>query len=265
VLCLNKTFLEIINAPGHTLSSFELLIQTVTFFLMITFCFTFVAFFISSFYGADFFAVFFGFESLIICYCLFVATSKVLEKHFDMYDVNDYNKSSFEGWIVSFLFFGLGFFLTFLIMFSSSNNPLMGLGAGVVFYFPVWVIFFNRKNIFNESSKILDEKNKNVFGYEPRHYWVLGTTCGFCLIGYGFFVLSSFLYRGTPPLVFCILLLLFSFIIVYLILRPDLMNNILPFEIRKKNGFYLYSILSIVICFILLAILTLLSAIIFGF
>ncbi|WP_409200196.1 hypothetical protein [Methanobrevibacter sp. DSM 116169] len=241
-------FSKIMNDSVHTLNPIELVIHLIIISFILTFCSFFAAGMITSSSNANPILVFLGCECILFSYWIAVFSLKFLNKHFDMFEKDNPNKNTFEGWIIGLMFYGVGFFFCLTIIFHAFGNYIVGMGIGLVFVFPQLVMFFRRKTCFNERSRIIS--NEISLGYEPRHYWLLGLICGFATIGFGFFSLGSYLSSGNPPLIFCLIVIILSFMIISLILSPDLMNKKLPFEIRKNNGFNYYFVLCIIFCLI---------------
>ncbi|WP_409200201.1 hypothetical protein [Methanobrevibacter sp. DSM 116169] len=251
---MSKNFLEIMRSPSTSLNSKELKIQTIMIFILCLIGSAITAFLISFRYPGAFLPFFLGVSLAAFFPFSLIFTWDFLKKHFNM-------DSRFEAEIILWSIISLGLSIELSILGYFSNNFIQGLGFGFVLFYPFMVMFFRKDKCFNEKSEIIS--NEKVFGYSIRHYWVLGSICGLCTIGYGFFCLSSFFFNGVPPIVISFLLIFFSLIVVYLVLCPDLMNKILPFEIRRKNGFYKYSALCIGFSFILLIILTILIGMFF--
>jgi len=258
-----KKFFEIMSAHPSSLNSHELKIQALAGFatmLIMGFMLAFLVFNLKRPYlSLPIFLITF---SVGFFTSLSILLWKYFEKNFNMTSTINPNKPSFEAELITFLFPGFGMFIGCCI-FGFFLNNIIGFGLGMVFFYPILFIFFRRKTCFNEKSTIIPNKKNAVLGYPIRQYVMLGWVYGFCLIGFGFWCLSFFLYNNTPPLIVCLVLIIFSFILVSLLLSPDLMNKILPFEIREEKGFYLYSFLSIMLSVSLLCIFTILWEIFF--
>jgi len=251
-----KNFFEKMSAPMSSLNSYELKIQALAIFAIAIIMSFMVAFFISSIHPNIFLPVFLPMSSVGFFCSLCIFLWKHLEKNFNMASAINPNKPSFEAGIIILLFISFGIFVALCIFGFFAINIIIGFGFGIVFFYPSVFMFFRRKTCFNEKSRIISNKRNPIFGYPIMDYWILGIVYGLFTIGFGFFCLSRFLYLNTPPLVLCLLIIIFSFILVSLFLSPDLMNKILPFEIREKKGHHLYSALTIMVSFILLGIFT---------
>lgn len=163
-----------------------------------------------------------------------------MEKHFDMYDEDNPANNSFEGWIVSFLFYTFAFISFWLGLGYAFCVPIIGLGMALTFAYPGWILFSRRKNCFNEDSI-----ENNGFGFIPKFYYFLGLFCGFFSIGFSFWSLQSSILIRSPPIFVSIDLIIFSFLWIYLVLCPDIWNRYLPLDLKERNGFFIYSVIAI--------------------
>ena len=131
-----------------------------------------------------------------------------------------------------------GLSLFFVVFNYFLDNLILGIILGCSFIIPFLTIF--RRNIFNDSSAILDEEI--VFGYNPRFYMIISVCLG--LIGY----YISFRESSIVAMAMIILIQL-------ILLFPDLMNKIIPVDIRLKEYFLLFISIIIIIFLIIILIL----------
>ena len=128
-------------------------------------------------------------------------------------------------------------YLTFMgmILFITSVLNKLLLGALLSFSFAIpFISAFFRTDVFNDSSCYLDDEI--VLGYQPtcHTFSILAGLLGF----YNTYALLNVNY-DCAILLFVITVL---FQIIFVI--PNWANKIVPFEIRKKEGFILYNVLT---------------------
>lgn len=241
---MSKSFLEILNSPGQELNKFELFIQTFFSSIILSLFFLFISLLISS--NDNFWIVFLSLELIIVFYCVLVLLKGFLEKHFDIYDKDDFKSNSYEGWIIGLCILNIGIFLSFFGIGYAFNVLFLGFSLGMIFVFPPYFMLLRRK-IFNESNNLTCKEN---IGFNPKFYWILGIFCGFFTLVNSFWYLQSFYTLNYPSFFVCLCFIIFSFIWVAFVLSPDIWNKFLPIEIRSTNGFLIYSIIMIILSFL---------------
>ncbi|WP_406536906.1 hypothetical protein [Methanobrevibacter sp.] len=117
------------------------------------------------------------------------------------------------------------------------NKWYLGINLSISFIIPC-LILISRNNIFHEKNCLINDEI--VFGYPPHIYGIISLIMGL----FGIFNAFRFFYSDFNYFVIClIVILLFQLAIV----NPDVMNKVLPFEIRRKKGFLIF-----ISCFIIL-------------
>ena len=241
-MIMKENFLKIIFSDTYSLDSKELRIQVLGIFFIIFLIFAFPSLIIYT--KNELFAISFLFGGLVFAFCGFLAIwfRDTLTNYFDMFSPNS-NKLSFEGILVYLLFVSIGSISLGIIIGVLYGSLFTSFCFFLGFSYPIWFMLI-RKNIFKEDSE--------YFSLNPIFYWFLGSITGIILFGFSSILLINLLTYGMNLI--CLLGILFSFIIESLILSPDKMNMILPFEIRKISGFIAYSIivifLSIIYCLV---------------
>lgn len=146
--------------------------------------------------------------------------------------------------MLSFGFFGMAFV---------QAGIYSAIAFGVSQYFPA-IFMLLRLDVYNDKSRWLlveDEYgNKSyteVIGYHPVFYFVfLGITSARGPLGLSIkYVLESiFLNKGLLSYdIFCFIV---SLIVGSLVLSPDIMNKILPFELKTGNGLVKFMFIGII-------------------
>ena len=238
-----KNFLEIMKAPTFSLNSRDLKIQLIGNIVLFTLFSFLLSILLESLLSDVSFLVLFSFlESGIIVTIPFFFWDRFANNN-EMHDSNDYLGLSFKGLIIVLFFLCLGFFVGFTLLGYFINSIFFGLGWGLAIFFPICIIFFRRK-IFRENSQYLNNEEKGI-GFNPKIYVALGIAISLLLIPSRFSSLHQSFYNNNPHIFVSLGMLLFSFVYIALVLSPDIMNKVLPFEIRKRSGFIVYSIVSI--------------------
>lgn len=235
------------KSPTFSLNSRDLKIQLLGTMVLFTLSSFFLSVILTSFYGdLSFWALFSFFESLLIGIIPFFFWDKFVN-NMEMHDSNDYLGLSFKGLVIVLFFLGLGLFLGFNLLGYFISSVSFGLCWGLSFFFPLCIIFFRRK-IYSENSQYLNN-NEKVMGFNPKIYAILGIVISLFLIPFGFFSFQQSFYNYSNIFV-SVGGIFISLILIFLVLSPDLTNNFLPFEVRKKSGFIFYSILAVVLSII---------------
>ena len=121
-----------------------------------------------------------------------------------------------------------------IFVFSHYNSLNLGIICSLVFILPLFSLL--RKNLFCDDNCIKD--NEILLGYPPI-YSLIGLILGL----FGIFNSFKFFYSDFNYFIVClIVVLLFQLVMV----NPDVMNKVLPFELRRKKSFLIY-----IICFII--------------
>lgn len=254
VIKMDKSFSEILNTNTFYLSFNEVLIQCIIVFLLLSII-SLLSFFIIGIIDVYLGILFFiAFEIINLFSSLALLTISIINKHSSLLYCDNPIKMSFECVLILFCVISLGVFISciFLGHFVSSFNFISCLIIGVSFLYPPIFMLF-RKNIFNEKSLKIENYNDDIIGYNPIYYLILGFITGFILFYLLFITIENY-YCGLCSLFYCIFVVLFSICLESLILSPDLMNDLLPFNIKFKKGFYLYFMISLLLCGIYLII-----------
>lgn len=147
---------------------------------------------------------------------------------------------------LSFGFFGLGLF--------KGNCIYSAISFGSVVYFPSIFMLLRIKVYRNENSRLLlvedeygDSYYKPVIGYHPIFYYLTGIT--FCRgpFGVSLHELLDSIFLHTYPLINSVFWFIVCFIVGCLLLSPDILNKILPFELKTVDGLKKYLFGSIVV------------------
>lgn len=238
-----RSFSEIRKAPLFELSFFELFIMFIYVSLMLLaldFGFSFLIFVVVDLREAI--VVFLSFLSFCVINSLYFLFFKFLNNHFQMVSINS-KKLSFEGLMVQNLFVGVGFWLFFMNLGLFHGHFFNGCGLGFGYLFASWVTFLRKDSVFNEDSLVGVESDGEVIGYNPLYYCFLSLVCGIVLFYIAFMGLGHFIDFGFDYLVPCVIKLVVAFVVMTLIISPDVTSRYVPWDIRTKSGFNKYGVL----------------------
>ena len=228
-----KDFLNIISKYTSNLEK-EKLVYAVSIFFILSF---FAIFFLVGFYYIlhDSFAL-----PLALSFECFALIGFIVVWDYDKIFIRE-SDASFETMITVLLFIGFSFLIGWSVIGIFSSQMLCFI-IGFSFFYSVFWMFLKRK-AYDKTTELF--KVNKCIGYHPVYYLFLGGITGIILFGFSAILLNNLLNEG----IYFIYLfgILISFIIESLILSPDIMNKVLPFEVRKKSGFILYSILTVVL------------------
>ena len=256
-----KKFLNYIVGAIFSDSIIAKILLIIVFTIYFTFFSLFVTFLVSP--SSDTLVyIFLGFELVIPFFILVVILGPFLEKRFNLWHINNHiggwdikNPSipTFECWIITLLLYSLYPIVLFFFIGYAFNNFILGIGLGLSFSFPIWVMFLRRETF---SDKEIDVFNNDILGFHPFYYLFLSSICGLVLLGYSFNVLSfSLINEGNIGL--SLVLIVFSLAFISLILFPDKLDSYFSFNIIEKKGFFKYFAIVIILLGIFRFILSL--------
>lgn len=237
-----KRFVEIMCANTAALDSCGRNIQMWCIFVILSIIVAFISFIFSfNLSFNEFVMIFIGLETFPFIVCLLGWFWDTLNKYFVMTYPKDSIYWSFEGLAVSFLFIGFAALLSITLMFGVLGSFLAGFILAFGFFYPALFIFLRRKSVFNEDSTIIEGSDEKFYGYQPSCYWLVGVFAGFPMFMFSFN--KCLLYLLNRNLFGCVLDLIVAFGLISLMLSPDLVNKILPFELKKRSNALIYLII----------------------
>lgn len=150
---------------------------------------------------------------------------------------------SYQGAIVFLMVLSIFLSFSFFGMAFVQGGIYSAIAFGVSPYFPAIFMLLRLDVYKNENSRWLlvedefgNESYVEVVGYHPIFYCLLGITAARGPFGLSIkYVLESiFLNKGLLSYdIFCFIV---SLIAISLVLSPDIMNKILPFEVKTGDG-----------------------------
>ena len=108
-----------------------------------------------------------------------------------------------------------------------------------------------RINVFSDDSIPRYEGPKMSIevgpGYVPIVYWLLSFQIGLNVTGYGITGIGSYLASDHPTLIFCLCSLILGLICQSIVVSPDLIDRVVPVDMRMKKGYILLVIITILL------------------
>lgn len=235
-----EEYFKIIFSDTYSLDSKELRIQALGIFFIIFLLFVIPSLIIYN--KSPLFAVSFALGGFVFAICGFLAIwlRDTLTHYFEMFYPNS-NELSFEGILAYLLFVGIGSIFLGIIIGVMYRSLISCFCFFLAFSYPIFFMLI-RRDIFKRDFA------RECLVYHPILYWFLGIVTGIILFGFSSILINYQINNGISY--FCLIGILVSFIIESLILSPDLMNKVFPFEIRKISGFIAYSIFAVVLSII---------------
>ena len=124
------------------------------------------------------------------------------------------------------------------------------IAFGLAMYFP-FLFMFLRLDIFSdEKSRLLS--GEQVIGYHPVFFYIIGLMLSRGPLGISLLWIIKDIMGYSNSFNHDIIALLISLLCGSLILSPDIMNKILPFEIKTFKGLLKYCLLSVILISVVL-------------
>ena len=132
------------------------------------------------------------------------------------------------------------------------NNWWFGLAGIVISVYP-WLLMLCRINVFSDDSIPRYEGPKMSIelgpGYVPIVYWLLSFQIGLNVTGYGIIGIGSYLNSGHPSPLFCLVSLILGLICQSVVVSPDIIDRVVPMDMKMKKGYILLAIITILLVF----------------
>lgn len=178
-----------------------------------------------------------------------------LDKKLDEYMDNQYEKAkildskplSLTGKFLPIIFLCLGISVGFLISGFLMNKLILGIGLVIAFSYPI-CFFFYRKN--KDENKL-----EKIFGYYLVYYLMISIAYGIVFFGLGFYLLYLYFYNNIPSLISGIGVIICGFIIVPLVLSPDIINKFIPFKTSLKSHVESFWDVSLIVLIVIMIVL----------
>ena len=130
------------------------------------------------------------------------------------------------------------------------DNWWFGLACIILSTYP-WLLMLYRINVFSDDSIPRYEGPKMSIevgpGYVPIVYWLLSFQIGLNVTGYGIAGIDSYLTSGHPSLLFCMVTLILGLICQSIVTFPDMIDRVVPVDMRMKKGYILLVIITILL------------------
>lgn len=248
---MNNTFFSIINKPWLLLDSEELKIYSIIIFIL---CFVggiILSILMSAIDSTNIFFTIFSFTIISALMAIFTYKRDWFDRKYGL--VSKYHIGM--SYQVVFYFIGILNLALSLIFFYPNLKTQGPINAAIMFLSQQIPLIFMllRLNVFDDENcrvKKEDEMGnihyENTLGYNPIIYYFIGfpisILIGICLNDYAKDILVSSYFTSN------LLQSIFSIAILFVLLSPDLLDKILPFNLRSWNGtIKLYILIAVIL------------------
>lgn len=214
---------------------------------------------------------FFVFCFYLLGWILYVYYWDKLNDKYSLKPAKSSRPYSYQGYVILLTLTSPAFFLSGLALGYTSGNIWFGLGGAVAVVYPIFVMFLRIKTFSDDSiiiSKGIVKLPENLvlpdgkepfsgkkeiyetilgFGYMPISYWILSAGLGLFTVGAGFSKIQLHFTKGTPSLEVAFIMVIVGLMVQSIYLFPDILNKIVPIDLRTKNGFVFMFILAFIL------------------
>jgi hypothetical protein len=139
-----------------------------------------------------------------------------------------------------------------IVLGLTENNLFFGFGFIIATSYP-WLLMLCRINVFSDKSIPRYEGPKMSIelgpGYVPIVYWLLSVQVGLNVTKCGITDIGPYLASGHPTLAFCLTAIILGIISQTIVVSPDIINRVVPVDMRMKKGYILMVILTVLLVF----------------
>lgn len=247
-----KSFFEIMRANWMDLNSYELKYHALGLF-MVCELLSLIISVLFSFLFRDFnylLILFAGSSFSFLIITLIVYKRDYLDEKYVLFDMR-YPGLSYQGFV--FILFGLsGLLSTFVGVLAFKQGGLYSaIAFSLIEFFPSIFMFLRLDVYSNDNRNYLN----NNFGYHPVFYYMLSLMVCNGPLGVSLLWILESIFQNTRSLNYSIFYFLLSFCLFCLVLSPDKVNKILPFELKTEKGFKKFVYLSVFLAAILLILM----------
>ena len=192
----------------------------------------------------DFILSFLGITILGVIFSILIYNRDFLDEKYDLIS-GKFQGMSYQSVVVILfsLTFAMSWFSALLAFTFEGLNSAIAFGLAM--YFP-FVFMFLRLDVFRDENSRLVSGQK-VIGYHPVFFYLLGFMLSRGPLGISLLWVIRDMAGNSSSFNHDIIALIMSFTVGCLILSPDIMNKILPFEIKTFNGLLKYCLLSVIL------------------
>ena len=162
---------------------------------------------------------------------------------------NNFQGMSYQSVVI--MLFPLTFLMSwFMALLAFTFEGLdSAIAFGLAMYFP-FLFMFLRLNVFSDESRLLS--GEQVIGYHPVFFYIIGFMLSRGPLGISLLWIIKDIMGYSNSFNHDIIALLISLLCGCLIFSPDIMNKILPFEIKTFKGLLKYCLLSAILISVVL-------------
>lgn len=154
----------------------------------------------------------------------------------------DFSGFSYQGLVLFMIILGLCMSCVFFGGAYNAAGIYSAIAFGFVYLIPTCFMLL-RWNVFNNDSRWLfveDEYGnisyEKVMGYNPLFYFLVSFICCAVPLAQPLKRILEHVFLGTSNLAINVFFFIISTILCFLIMSPDIMNDILPFEVKTADG-----------------------------
>lgn len=166
-----------------------------------------------------------------------------LDEKIGLFD-SDFPGFSYQGLVLFMLLLGLGMSCVFFGGAYNVAGIYSGIAFGVVFLIPTCFMLL-RGNVFSNDSRWLlvedeygNKSYEKVMGYYPLFYFLVSFVCCEGPLGGSIKRILEAIFLNKGYLEINVFFFIISLILCFLIMSPDIMNKILPFEVKTSSGMF---------------------------
>lgn len=247
------TNLNIIRSKGWiNLNKDELKVYSIYLFFYTEVLGLFLCLLLYFFLHIDFVLSLLGITILGVMFSILIYKRDFLDEKYDLIS-GRFPGMSYQGVVI--ILFPLTFAVSWFIALLAFTFE--GLGSAVAFglamYFP-FVFMFLRLNVFRDENCRL-VSGKQVIGYHPVFFLLLGFMLGRGPLGISLLWIIKDVLGYSNSFNHDIIALAVSLLCGGLILSPDIMNKMLPFEIKTFDGLLKYCLFAVILISVVLFII----------
>ena len=195
------------------------------------------------FIGLNFIPFFVSLNIILVGVVLILCFWDKLDKKYGFRPKRSPYQCSYQFYVVLLLFsMAPAIFIFGLFLGLEMGSFWFGFGFAFAAVFPICVMFLRIKTFSDRSIPV-----GGGFGFMPLSYWILSVALGFFTVVRGFSGLNFYLSDGSVSLEFVAISIIIGVVVQSVVLFPDKLNKVVPFDLRTKKGF----IFMIVLAFIL--------------
>lgn len=257
---LDKSINELLMTRWDFLSDYELKLYSIICYILILILGIFFSILCYFLMNLNFIWSLIGFVLFDFMVCIIIYKRDYLDNKYGLF-TDEFIGLSYQGTII---FFSLISFLVswFIIPLAFHQGGIYSaIAFGLTVYFP-FIFMFLRLNVYKNENccyLLIDDEFGNqycskVMGYHPLFYFMLGFIFSIGPLGISIHNLLNSIFLKNTSFDSAVIYFVIVLIGGCLILSPDIMNKILPFELKTGGGMVKFIVLSFILIIVLLSL-----------